>query len=424
MAATQNTYVVCLDLETLGVNSQTKTPCGKAVEIMFHAKTGALYEKPFQVAGAVLAQMYCKKFSFDGENQGPTSSLMLNVQPYTQNLSAEAIDYAKKHGTWDLKGALPIQDALTSFLNFIPKTGKVIFVAHNGIKFDFPVIALHLERQRKKLPVGPTYMMFDSLYALKRKIPGKKSYKLGNIYHEIFNKSLENAHTADADTNAMFQLLEHAYGSREGMLKAISLEAKEWKPDISFSLHGMCTMKDQKKVYLSKNAISTLESRGWMTRAALTHAHKNGIDLGVLDSGDLEVIKGYCSYRLSIVKEEPKKESPKKDENNHYQVEVLTQGLRQMALGDQISKGVLENKDKLLGEKTSSVKVKVPGCGKGVIDALFKKHGRAPIVGDLIDLASEAKGDFDKFRQIMIKVAPTLTEEWSKKIWQWLTTDQ
>lgn len=406
-------YIIGLDLETLGLNAKPKNSVGQTVEVMFSQKTGALYEKKFQVAGAVLAQIYCKKYTFDGESQGPVSSVLLNVQPYTKDLSTEAIAYAKEHDTWELKDSIPIQDAITKFLDFIPKAGKVIFVAHNGYKFDFAVIALHLERHGRSLPEGPTYMMFDSLYALKKKLPGRKSYSLGKIYKDIFGKSLENAHTADADTNAMFELLERSYGSKNEMLKGITLGAKPWKPDISFSLYGLCTENAKgEKEYLSKKAICALEAAGWTTRASLTQAFQKGTDIATLDPPDLEIIKGYCTYRIAIMKEEKKQE------------ETIVQALGEMSLGDQISKRAIKNRAKKLSDKENVEKVKVPGCGKGFIDLFLKKRGHTPTVEDLIKIAHDTKGDPLAFRKAILEIAPTMNKDWSDKILKWMTTDE
>lgn len=47
----------------------------------------------------------------------------------------------------------------------------------------------------------------NTIEIFKKKLPDLNSYRLGDIYYNLFNKTIENQHRAEADVKAMYGIL-------------------------------------------------------------------------------------------------------------------------------------------------------------------------------------------------------------------------
>lgn len=112
----------------------------------------------------------------------------------------------------DLKDACSCREALIKFIRWIKETRgtqDVVFVAHNGAGFDYPLLMSEMCRNGMSpflvlRDCGVTHF-FDSLVWCRENVPPYycSSYTLGNL-HEIFvDKKIENAHDALADCHAL-----------------------------------------------------------------------------------------------------------------------------------------------------------------------------------------------------------------------------
>lgn len=100
----------------------------------------------------------------------------------------------------------------------------LILVAHNGIKFDLPIIIAELERNNLNATKYMRQLKFSYLLDtvimardvvdtlnLPRDNTGKPCFKLGGIYQMLCKRELVGAHGAEADCSAVLELLlEHA----------------------------------------------------------------------------------------------------------------------------------------------------------------------------------------------------------------------
>ena len=81
----------------------------------------------------------------------------------------------------------------------------VTLIAHNGKVYDARILVF--ENARNGLLTPTSWFHCDSIPVFKALFPGHKSYALGKLYSEKFSKELKDAHTADADANAIRELM-------------------------------------------------------------------------------------------------------------------------------------------------------------------------------------------------------------------------
>jgi len=96
---------------------------------------------------------------------------------------------------------------------------EVSLAAHNGQRFDFPLIFSSLMRcgmgiddfefnsQRAGLPSIQITGLVDSLHVFKKSFPDASNYKLGTLHQSIVGCEIENAHNALADVYAMRSII-------------------------------------------------------------------------------------------------------------------------------------------------------------------------------------------------------------------------
>lgn len=84
---------------------------------------------------------------------------------------------------------------INSFLSQLPE--PICLVAHNGTKFDYPLLKTHLQKVNTDLP--SSISCCDSLTIFKITQPYLKKYSLTEIYKTTFGNDPANAHNAESD---------------------------------------------------------------------------------------------------------------------------------------------------------------------------------------------------------------------------------
>ena len=82
---------------------------------------------------------------------------------------------------------------------------NVLMVAHNCFKADKPMLEIDTKRHGITIPYN--WYFFDSLIYCRKNIPKQSSYTLGDIYKELFQMNLPNAHSALPDAVALREIL-------------------------------------------------------------------------------------------------------------------------------------------------------------------------------------------------------------------------
>lgn len=116
---------------------------------------------------------------------------------------------------------IDIDDALRDFFVWINEECKksedcrVLLVAHNGFSFDIPLLfsEMHVNSFNIKKKLENVYLLVDT-YAFARslddttlrKVEGRVSRKLGDLYWLLESKEMKNAHNAKFDTLALCEL--------------------------------------------------------------------------------------------------------------------------------------------------------------------------------------------------------------------------
>ena len=119
----------------------------------------------------------------------------------------------------DLAGAPTSTEALQKFFDWVQEQTvadeSVVLAAYNGTGFDFPMLYHELSRTRLLPLLDRVTSLLDPLpwarehldrTLLKRNKMGNCSYCLGDVYAGVFGRGFSHAHTALADTNALFEL--------------------------------------------------------------------------------------------------------------------------------------------------------------------------------------------------------------------------
>ena len=104
----------------------------------------------------------------------------------------------------DLVGAPLWSDSRDRFLGMCDDAGMVC--AHN---FEFDARMVQIEE--KRLGNGKPFQQIKRRCSLtmSRKINQVPSHSLGNLYKSLVGKDLVDAHTADADANALVEVYMH-----------------------------------------------------------------------------------------------------------------------------------------------------------------------------------------------------------------------
>ena len=113
-----------------------------------------------------------------------------------------------------------IHSAVTKFIEWLERHKKVILIAHNGRKFDFPVFMTSLVSADTgivsrfcEVVVG----FVDSIAVFRKVFPGQSSYKQEDLVKNLVNATY-NAHNALEDTRSLGWLLTHSKLDIRGIL--------------------------------------------------------------------------------------------------------------------------------------------------------------------------------------------------------------
>lgn len=130
------------------------------------------------------------------------------VQPYGFQIPEDAVKFHGITTEMAFENGVKISEALDNFKRVLNKAENVI--AHN-IAFDVKVMNLAFEKMgsrqlflKKNLictanHIKPT-ILFPSFW---KKISNRQT--LSSLYYNLFNEKLDNAHTANADTIALYK---------------------------------------------------------------------------------------------------------------------------------------------------------------------------------------------------------------------------
>lgn len=115
--------------------------------------------------------------------------------------------------------AVNITFALTDFLTWLNNFPNVILVAHNGRKFDFPVLmsTLHCLKMTNML-LSTVSGFVDSLSVFKKAFTGQPNYKQETLVKTVLNTTY-NAHDATEDVKTLGMLIKQAKLSGSEVLK-------------------------------------------------------------------------------------------------------------------------------------------------------------------------------------------------------------
>lgn len=94
---------------------------------------------------------------------------------------------------------------LQNFFDFLPK--PLILIAHNGNRYDFPL--LQAELKRANFDLAKNIFVIDSLLTLKNNFNGPekpKSFGLSALHETIFGVRPKFSHGAEVDVNALIRV--------------------------------------------------------------------------------------------------------------------------------------------------------------------------------------------------------------------------
>jgi len=124
----------------------------------------------------------------------------------------------------DAVDAVSVNEALTNFIAWINKFENVSLVAHNGRRFDYPVLMSALVSVNLHAAFTSSVVaMIDSLTVFRKLYPGRSSYKQEELVKDLLQATY-NAHNALDDVAALgrlvlstklsaTQLMEHSFST-------------------------------------------------------------------------------------------------------------------------------------------------------------------------------------------------------------------
>jgi len=109
-----------------------------------------------------------------------------------------------------------------AWIHSLSQARRIYLVAHNNFGFDLPVLRKEVARVGGTIP--KPFAFVDSLIYFKRMYPERAGqvktrtpYNLGILYQDLLGKELTNAHTADADVQGLYELLNDAVFRKEDL---------------------------------------------------------------------------------------------------------------------------------------------------------------------------------------------------------------
>ena len=99
---------------------------------------------------------------------------------------------------------------------------NIILVAHNGNKFDHPILQRACERHGVSFPRGRISFV-DSITLLKSALPGRKDMKLQSLVRDLLPEMDFQGHDALNDATALKELIDSQIGDEEDVERALGL---------------------------------------------------------------------------------------------------------------------------------------------------------------------------------------------------------
>ena len=112
-----------------------------------------------------------------------------------------------------------MRDFCRTLMSFEDDGHSVVLVAHN-LRFDATILSRELARAQQEalseresisnMKIAPSLFCLDTLPLLRRTFPDLENHRLGTVYRHIFQKDLEGAHDAAADTAGLACIVNHS----------------------------------------------------------------------------------------------------------------------------------------------------------------------------------------------------------------------
>jgi DNA polymerase III alpha subunit (gram-positive type) len=138
----------------------------------------------------------------------PISSQATKVHNITTQKSGVQLKLPKinaaNFSAWDEVGV-----DFYNFIDDVSQDANVTLVAHNGMRYDFRILAFEDQRHKIKHRVCASRIYcVDSIELFKVMFSDLKSYRLGSVYQAVFCDKIVGQHTADGDVQAMYDLFK------------------------------------------------------------------------------------------------------------------------------------------------------------------------------------------------------------------------
>ena len=169
----------------------------------------------------------------------------------------------------------PFGPAIDNFCKWLEHVGKddvpVYLIAHNGRKFDFPVLISALISLGYVMKfLGCVAGFIDSINVFKKSLPGQSSYKQEDLAKTFLSTSYD-AHNAVADVKILGQLISYTkLSSQELALHSFSPSA----------VHNQLLFNKEKKINVT--SLHQLVGSGVMKMATAENIAGSGLNLGHL----------------------------------------------------------------------------------------------------------------------------------------------
>jgi len=127
----------------------------------------------------------------------------ISIPPAATTIHGITNEIAKLAPTFDCV----IHQLFDMLSNVVCPQDKIVLMAHNGKKFDEPI--LREEFQRWEIPVPTNWFFADSIPLFKSILQksGSKSFSLAALYDRLFSAPIPKAHSACGDIDALERCL-------------------------------------------------------------------------------------------------------------------------------------------------------------------------------------------------------------------------
>lgn len=113
----------------------------------------------------------------------------------------------------DTPGRVKIRDAIHSLLTWVHETSggaSVVLLAHNGIRFDFPLLIAEMERCDLRIhTLLKGFTLIDTLPIARKVLADLKGHSMKALYHWATGAhEIPNAHNALSDVRALTRVMQ------------------------------------------------------------------------------------------------------------------------------------------------------------------------------------------------------------------------